>query len=153
MARDISLLDRVRIASPCDVGWDNMVGDDRVRFCDKCQQNVYNLTAMTSAEAEHFLVEREGRACVRAYRRADGTIRIGDCPWGVRVARRAAAKVIGLAGAVLITILQIGHRLSVPHADKVTPYTPEPFTEVKQQISELQNWVNLGTKSDGGLMP
>src|SRR6185503_7151504 len=72
----------------------HMVGDERVRFCDKCQQNVYNLTAMTSTEAEHFLVEREGRACVRAYRRADGTIRIGDCPWGVRVARRTAAKMI-----------------------------------------------------------
>ncbi|MBX3148612.1 hypothetical protein KF728_00545 [Candidatus Obscuribacterales bacterium] len=30
------------VAAPCNVGWENMNGDDRVRACAQCQQNVYN---------------------------------------------------------------------------------------------------------------
>ena len=46
-ARRASLLEDVRVASPCNASWDAMKGDDRVRFCGECQKNVYNLSAMT----------------------------------------------------------------------------------------------------------
>jgi hypothetical protein len=41
-----SLLDRIRIASPCKVSWDEMAGDDRVRFCGHCAKDVYDLSAL-----------------------------------------------------------------------------------------------------------
>ncbi len=41
-ARRASLLENVRIASPCSASWDDMVGDERVRFCGQCTKNVYN---------------------------------------------------------------------------------------------------------------
>ncbi|MBK7838876.1 MAG: hypothetical protein IPJ49_14595 [Candidatus Obscuribacter sp.] len=34
-------LDNVMIAAPCNIGWDNMVGDDRVRLCAGCDKNVH----------------------------------------------------------------------------------------------------------------
>jgi hypothetical protein len=82
------LLGRARIAAPCPTSWDAMEGDDRVRFCGLCQLNVYNLSAMTRAEAEALVARTEGRVCARLYRRADGTVLTKDCPTGLRAVRR-----------------------------------------------------------------
>lgn len=75
-------LDKIRIASPCAADWGKMYGDDRKRFCSECKLNVYNLSAMTKAEAERLLINSEGRLCVRFYRRTDGTVLTENCPVG-----------------------------------------------------------------------
>jgi len=96
-------LEQLRVASPCPAIWSDMTGDDTVRHCDLCRRNVYNLSAMSRAEAERLVNEREGRMCASFYRRADGTILTQDCPMGLRRARR---KVVGLlvAGAAVILL-------------------------------------------------
>jgi len=98
-------LDLIQIASPCTASWDQMHGDDRVRFCGECRLNVYNLSDMTRGEAEAFVSEREGRMCVRFFRRADGTVMTKDCPVGLRALRqqfvRAAAALCGILVALL----------------------------------------------------
>lgn len=75
-------LDNIKIASPCSADWREMYGDARKRFCADCKLNVYNLSEMTKTEAESFLINSEGRVCVRLYRRADGTVLTQDCPVG-----------------------------------------------------------------------
>ena len=67
-------LDNVRIASPCGANWNEMRGDERKRHCAMCRLNVYNLSDMTQAEAENFLINAEGRVCLRVFRRTDGTV-------------------------------------------------------------------------------
>ncbi len=108
MQRTVSLptLEDVRIASPCPVRWDDMQGDDRVRHCKHCDLNVYNLSALSRAEAEHLIRTHEGRLCGGFHRRADGTILTRDCPVGLRAVRRSvalAAARIAAAIALLIT--------------------------------------------------
>jgi hypothetical protein len=80
---------KLRIASPCSVAWDSMVGDAQVRFCGSCQKHVYNLSAMTLDEARALIAEREGRLCARVYQRADGTVLTADCPVGRSILREA----------------------------------------------------------------
>ncbi len=46
-----------------------MSGDERTRFCTDCSKHVYNLSAMTTAEAEELILEKEGHLCVRYYKR------------------------------------------------------------------------------------
>src|SRR5262245_10585878 len=53
--RAAPFLDTLKVASPCPASWDEMVGDERTRFCGKCQKNVHNVSEMTRAEAETFL--------------------------------------------------------------------------------------------------
>lgn len=97
--RSLPTLDQVRIASPCDASWDEMVGDERVRFCASCEKNVYNLSAMGREDAERLLHERVGKElCVRFYQRADGTILTEDCPVGVKKKRRKKVA-LAVAGA------------------------------------------------------
>ena len=82
MANRSELLSRVEIATPCTASWDAMEGSDRVRFCNKCNLNVYNLSAMNKKEAEQLIISNEGKLCARFYRRKDGTIITKDCPVG-----------------------------------------------------------------------
>lgn len=97
-----AFLRRVRVASPCTASWDKMAGDDRVRFCGDCKKNVYNLSAMTSAEAKSFVEGVEETPCVRFYQRADGTMLTSDCPVGATKKKRRLA-LIGGASAALLT--------------------------------------------------
>lgn len=96
-----SLLDGARVASPCSANWDDMVGDERARFCGQCQKNVFNLSAMAREEAEDFLRTRTGAVCVRLYRRTDGTVMTSDCSVGVRRKRRRHLAVIAIGGGAM----------------------------------------------------
>ena len=84
-----SPLDDLRIASPCSADWNEMLGDERKRYCGDCKLNVYNLSGMTRYDAEHLLRLSEGRLCVRYFQRSDGTILTQECPVGwARVKQR-----------------------------------------------------------------
>jgi hypothetical protein len=102
MNPDIDLLHRIQIASPCKASWDEMRGDERVRFCQHCRLNVYNLSTMEPGDAEALVREKEGRLCVRYYARPDGTMLVEDCPVGIWAVRRMmAARFAALAAAFL----------------------------------------------------
>jgi hypothetical protein len=116
-----SILDGIRVASPCQASWDAMAGDDRARSCSLCSKNVYNLSAMTTAEAVAFVADREGEACVRFYRRADGTTLTSDCPVGASKARSnrlrkiAGLGVVGLAmGSTVLAAVGLGSGSNIP---------------------------------------
>jgi TonB family protein len=80
-------LGTIKVAAPCSAEWKWMYGSDRVRFCGQCNQNVYNLSAMTTEEAEDLIRRTDGRLCVRFYRRSDGTIITRNCPVGLQSIR------------------------------------------------------------------
>ena len=84
----LPLLENVRVASPCNMRWDDMVGEGRVRYCGKCEKNVYNVAHMTREEAEALIRNHDGELCMRIYRRADGTVITSDCPVGAQRKRR-----------------------------------------------------------------
>ena len=71
-------------ANPCSENWDAMPGDEWTRHCDKCDQNVYNLSAMTAGEAEAVLQRHEGKVCTKLYRRPDGSVLTQRCPSSIR---------------------------------------------------------------------
>jgi hypothetical protein len=97
--RALPLLDQVRVASPCNADWNEMLGDERVRFCLSCEKNVFNLSSMPREEAEDLLRARLGSdLCIRFYQRADGTILTQDCPTGVKKKRRKKLA-LAVAGA------------------------------------------------------
>ncbi len=105
MRTSLELLANIRVAAPCTADWNQMVGDDTVRFCAECTKNVYNLSSLTSDQAAALIREKEGNLCGRFFRRADGTILTADCPIGVhqRTGRRrwlatVAASLAGLLG-------------------------------------------------------
>jgi hypothetical protein len=144
-----SPLDSIRIASPCPVRWEDMPGDERVRACAVCGLHVYNLSAMPRAAAESLVREKEGRLCVRLYRREDGRVMVQDCLMPVRAAARFVALrtiglALGLSGALAgaaAAISGIG-ALSIPSRGR----SPAEFLE------DLTDWEPARTVV-GWLMP
>ena len=112
LRRALPLLDGLRIASPCDQEWgDMLLGDDeRSRHCLACRKSVYDISALTPEAAEEFLRTRVGNApCVRIFRRADGTIVTRqDCSVGVTRARlRRGALAVAAAGATMLCAVAV----------------------------------------------
>ena len=107
MNPDIDLLHRIRIASPCSASWEEMRGDERVRFCQQCRLNVYNLSAMEPENAEKLVREKEGRLCVRYYARPDGTMPVRDCPVGFQAARRTVLARIAAGAAAFAGLVSL----------------------------------------------
>lgn len=108
MSAPRSPLHDLQVASPCHASWEQMEGNERVRFCADCALHVYNLSAMTAQEAEQLVVKKEGRLCVRFFQREDGTVLTRDCPRGLIALRRAArrtALAIGLSVAAMFLLV------------------------------------------------
>jgi TonB family protein len=81
-----------------------MYGDDRVRFCGRCSQNVYNLSSMTREEAQDMIRRTDGQLCVRFYRRRDGTVLTRNCPVGLRAIK---ARLTGTAAILIRGLLMV----------------------------------------------
>lgn len=111
----LSILDNVRIASPCPMRWEELdaLGEagsdgseaDRVRHCGQCQLNVYNFANLTREESvavieEHTAVGK--RLCGAIYRRSDGTMLTADCPVGLAEVRRRVKIFISRAAAAAL---------------------------------------------------
>ena len=97
------LLSQVKVASPCRARWEDMTGDDRSRFCGRCEKHVYNFSAMTAAEAEELIRAKEGKLCGRFYRRRDGTMLTANCPVGAKKYFFRVKAMVATAAALLLT--------------------------------------------------
>ncbi|MEP6717604.1 MAG: ankyrin repeat domain-containing protein [bacterium] len=66
-------LRKITVASPCLADWDQMTGNEQVRFCDHCNLKVHNISELTYARAARLVARSKGRLCVRYYRDSQGT--------------------------------------------------------------------------------
>jgi Carboxypeptidase regulatory-like domain len=143
----------LRVASPCSVGWENMSGDERTRFCSACNLNVYNISEMTGAEVSALVEKTEGRICGRIFRRADGTVLTKDCPVGLRAYYKRTARFAGAALATIIGLFSINFAQDKSKKDKTCKVT----SEISLLRSEIKNSANLieGTIKDqnGAVVP
>jgi hypothetical protein len=102
MFRKQSLLDNVRIASPCHALWSEMEGDDKMRYCKLCKLNVYDVSNMTKPEAEKLIRDTNATACLRLHYRSDGRIITRDCPVGFAAVKRRIRYAVAIASAIAL---------------------------------------------------
>jgi hypothetical protein len=124
-------LDGIEIASPCSADWNEMEGNERVRFCQDCQKRVFNLSAMTKAEAETLIQQVEG-LCVRLYRRTDGTVISEDCPIGLRRTKQVTHAMLSFlyAGVAMVIAILFGHAIAKDKKGDSTLRRVEPFATI-----------------------
>jgi hypothetical protein len=148
------LLNEIRIASPCSASWDEMAGDETVRFCRHCNLDVYNLSRMTAADAAALVEGRMGRLCVRLYRRADGTVLTQDCPVGVRARLRRMARAAGMALTALLGLFPVTATRAEQHALQGQPARVEEPVIVMGGIRPVPRdaAVTVEVAGEGGIL-
>lgn len=70
-----SLLDSIDIPAPCPKNWEEMIGDNKSRFCGNCEKDIYNISEMRRREARKLLFESKENVCIRMEREPDGRIK------------------------------------------------------------------------------
>jgi len=134
----LPLLDNVSVAAPCKASWDQMVGDEHVRFCGQCETNVYNLSSLPREEAEALLAAKEGSMCIRLFRRADGTVLTSDCPVGVTRRRRRRAAIAAVGGGLMAAAAALGMERSVATMGSPVPDLGREFPATMGSAAVLQ---------------
>lgn len=142
-------LDKIKIASPCGANWNEMIGDNRKRYCADCKLNVYNLSNMTREEAESFLINSEGRVCLRISQREDGTVLTQNCPVGWQAVKKrvsqastaAFALVLGFFGGIFSFESLKSFRPPINY-EKVPESLPK--TENKKSFNEPDEVISFG---------
>ena len=158
MSRYTSPLENIRIASPCPANWDEMYGNDRMRFCGECKLNVYNLSGMLRKEAENLVANAEGRLCVRYFQRKDGTIITQNCPVGwAKVKARTKVYVTAvfslmmtLFGGVFVASL-FARQSRQPVMGDIAEPRPTPTPEVQMLTGAIAP--NTNTTTMGKVSP
>ncbi len=156
MSQQNDFLERMRIASPCDVSWERMTGDDKARFCRQCNLHVYNISEMTKTQVESLVADTEGRICARLYRRADGTVLTKDCPVGLRALKKRVARI---AGAALTMLLSISSGTAIvggqTRSKKDKTCSRETLLQIKRTPAKSEQGILTGTVLDemGAVIP
>lgn len=137
-------LEQIKIASPCPASWEEMIGDETVRFCQICSKNVYNLSSMSRAEAQTLVMNNQGKLCGLLYLRKDGSVMTSDCLVGfAEIRRRLIKRFVKVAAA---TFALIGLQQFFVHGwnEKLKPEIPN-----KKVISSQENQIEILTGALG----
>lgn len=108
---------QIKVASPCSEKWESMRGDERRRFCEKCQLHVHDVRSLTEAEATELLRGASGRVCGRVFQRADGTVLTKDCPVGEATLRRRMVMSVVAVAALFVAVAGLLTGSSRSHDD------------------------------------
>ncbi len=94
-------LDLINITSPCLSHWNEMIGNDQIRFCRHCNLKVHNISEMTRVDAARLVSRAKGRLCVRYYRSTGGDV-VTQLPRKLhQISRRASRIAAGAFSAAL----------------------------------------------------
>lgn len=125
-------LQQIQIKSPCHKSWTAMDGDDQKRYCEGCRKDVFNLSAMTSADAQGVIDAHSGNLCVRFDTRSDGSIRTVDSPLEPRQRKQRYAPTFGWAVALIVAGI-----IGLPGVAVSAPQLKHPSTKHSKPLQLL----------------
>ncbi len=141
-------INSLRIAAPCSMGWENMAGDERKRFCASCELSVYNVSEMTRTEVRALIGRSPDGICGRIYRRFDGTVITRDCPTGVRALRKRAARFAGAALSAMLGLFSVGVAQTTERSDSAAKPVSEAGLKGEKKLLSPDKRILMGTVTD-----
>lgn len=94
------VLDQIEVKSPCSESWDEMEGNDKVRFCSHCAKSVNDISVLSRKKAEKIVRASGGNICIR-YVKDPETGRPLYAQDLYKITRRAPALAVGVVAATL----------------------------------------------------
>lgn len=112
-------LEQLSIPNPCANNWEQMVGNDQIRFCTQCNGQVFDLSKMTRKQAEALVTEKQGNLCAKITRHSDGTIQTIDnitnkVSYIQPIAKAASATIFTLMSFSALANAQTSPKTNIP---------------------------------------
>jgi ankyrin repeat protein len=123
-----SFIDSIKVENPCKEDWDEMNGNDTVRFCSHCSKNVNNLSEMTRKQAIRLVRQSGGKLCIRYIPNTKTGSPVFADRFG-RIARNA-----GAAAGVLTASMMLS-----------TAAFAQGGTESQPQLVQIENSIKAGS--------
>lgn len=115
------------IAKPCRESFADMSGDEKMRFCDKCQKHVFDLSSRTEEEARALFREKRGeRTCVRFAKDASGNVLFRAAALAAAVSVTSCSSAAPQQQPVTPAVVEHDMGDSVPDSVDVCPEHPGP---------------------------
>ena len=145
----ITFLDSIDVQSPCSESWNEMRGNEQIRFCSHCAKDVHNLSEMTRKRARKIVAASNGSICVRYTHRHDGRIQT------IKNTLHQITRQTGIAAGVLGTSFAASTLAYAQDEIKVNPNENTIVVAVANQKSDSPNGVISGTITDphGAVIP
>ncbi len=137
----LTVLDDIRVESPCQESWAGMSGDAQRRFCARCKHSVNNISEMTREEAAAVIASTEPgrRVCVRFRRDDSGQIVF-------KPARGVSPSILRRAAMIAFGVLSFMRLSGYAQAEDVEQGdVAVPPAEQRQIMGEMQIPTNLPT--------
>lgn len=96
-----SILDFIEMPAPCSKDWNEMIGDEKARFCHSCGKNVINIAAYTRSEAKKILFQSNEKPCIRLVRDTHDKVQTADKKFYKIISKRAPQIAAGILGVSL----------------------------------------------------
>jgi hypothetical protein len=135
-----NFLDSVEVKLPCSESWNEMIGNNEVRFCSHCAKDVHNLSEMTRAKAEKLLKKSNGKLCVRYVQTPQGKL-ITAPPKFTQITRRATIAAGVLATSLALSTLTYAQGEPIPPRDNSTQTKKDKKDKSKQGYSTISGEV------------
>ena len=141
-------LRNITVNSPCLADWDQMIGNDQVRFCEHCDLKVHNISELTYSRAARLVAHSKGRLCVRYYRDAEGVPITGRAPDKLhQISRRVSRLAAGALGATLslsTAVAQTAQRPQANYSAQAQPDKPAFASSIVGTITDPNGAVIAG---------
>ena len=106
----------IKVAEPCTEEWNEMTGNDQVRFCSHCAKSVNNISEMTRGRAKRLIRKSNGSLCIRYAQLPETNVPVFVKPLTRITRRRTPLMAAGVVGASLsLASLTFAQGGAVPH--------------------------------------
>jgi hypothetical protein len=101
---DRDLSKQLKIKNPCLASWDEMTGNNEIRFCQHCDLTVHDVSQLTPKRVRRLVAKTRGRLCVRYQCLPDGSVLLKAIPKKVHQIQRRVSKIAAGAFSATLTL-------------------------------------------------
>lgn len=143
-----SFIDSVEVQTPCDADWNEMTGNDSVRFCGHCSKSVNNISTLRRKDAMRLVRASDGDLCIR-YIPNPTTKRPMFVEQLVQIARRTPSFAAGVMSAS-ISLSTLAYGQQKPQSENPEPPALEqPFIVDEEEVEKITKTVEKDEKTGG----
>lgn len=103
-------VDRLKIDFPCTADWNQMRGNERIRYCEECNKYVYDFARLPRRQVEEMMAASPGRICAKLTYKNNSLVFLDSKPRPRPESHRASP----LAAAILTAMLGINTGAALP---------------------------------------